>query len=1481
MIVGAGTAWAEETLTIGFEEATYTDWTLTTIATKQTNSNVPAHSGSFFGNTGGKTTGSVVTKEKIASPKSITFYVSKQTTNTTASSWLIKVSSDGTNWTQVGDSQSASSGITRGTWTEVSRDLSSYSDVYVGVFYDGTAAIRCIDDIAITYEKAAVGPVDLTSFAFATTSPSVTLSKNGNNYEADYTQTVTVDPTDYNGDITYTIENSTFDTNDVIINYNTGKVTISTTNNVGGTIVVKASGQATAAYNKPADATYTLTVNAAPVGVGTPTFSLTSGAYYYGTTVEIEAVNSTLITYTTDGTTPTMESTTYSVPVAITKTMTLKAKAWDNESNESEVASINYTLKAPEAPTFSVEGGEVIQGSTVTLTPGEGGSVIVYTTDGTTPTIESDIYEGAITINAAMTIKAATVDDGENLSAIASFDFTVKKVDVYEKVTDASTLAVGDQLLLVYEDGNLALGTINSGSKYFDGAAVTISDSKITDPSASVAVLTLDGDSEAWTLQSSLDSKYLSLPNSSNELRQSDTADEDNQKWTISIHEGVASVTNVAFVNRVIKYNSGSPRFACYTSGQKSLALYRLQESLEDATITIAPSEDFELNYGGTKVLTVTTTSDAEITATSSNESVATVAKTGDNEFTVTAVSGTEQGTDATITFAVAKTATYKAANATIVATVKDTREAAPISFAEAAVEADMDDTFKGQALTNDEDLAVTWDSSDKNVATVANDGTVTLVAEGTTTITASFAGNATYKAAVAQYELTVTYVNRPGSSTNPYTVAQARAAIDAGTGITNVYATGKISQIDGYNSTYNSITYWISADGNTMSDQLEVYSGKGLNNANFSAVTDLQVGDVVVVFGTLKKYNDTYEFDKNNYIVSRTELPASDLTKTSDIVLDFKNGATDADLTDYFTTSSTGAITYTVADETVIENADELISALKVGTTTVTVSQAATLSYKAGEITINVTVQDTREAATTIPAINIETLKVNDGGTLSVTNPVKADEGVTFSFASSDDNVLMVENGEYLALAVGTVTVTVTATPSNTNLYKPVVANFEVTVEADVKTNTEIAIDDASGSTVYGTPKNVDFIITDGYNGELSYTIDNAAIADVEIGASAITFTPKAVGIAVITISAPETATFNAAENVQYTLTVTAPEGSTEAAVSSVILFNETFDKCEGSGGRDGEFTGNVGTSSTTGNLDEEWTTIGSNGAYQCIKLGTGKATGSVETSNITLSGSATLTFSAAGWGDTSTNTIQVSAEGATLSGDVEVTLANGVWNSYTVNITEATGSVSITFTMKRGFLDDVVVTKEDAAITAKLNASGYATFCSQYPLDFTTTNGYTAWQIKAISGETITFEKIKGAIKGGQGILLKGEADATVTLASEDALTMLDGNLLYGITAPTYVADDEYLGLSGNKFVKINAGTVPAGKALLPASAIPAEARELTFVFEDEQTTGIESLNPALSKGADTIYDLQGRKVAQPTKGLYIKNGKKVVMK
>ncbi len=112
-------------------------------------------------------------------------------------------------------------------------------------------------------------------------------------------------------------------------------------------------------------------------------------------------------------------------------------------------------------------------------------------------------------------------------------------------------------------------------------------------------------------------------------------------------------------------------------------------------------------------------------------------------------------------------------------------------------------------------------------------------------------------------------------------TVTAALAAIDAladnGT-IENQFVEGVISQIDSYNGTYHSITYWISADG-TTTDQLEVYSGLIGNAATplgkeaFDAKENLEVGDQVVIYGTLKKYvkneTTTPEFDKNNIIYS------------------------------------------------------------------------------------------------------------------------------------------------------------------------------------------------------------------------------------------------------------------------------------------------------------------------------------------------------------------------------------------------------------------------------------------------------------------------------------------------------------------------------------------------------------------------------------------------------------------------------------
>lgn len=110
------------------------------------------------------------------------------------------------------------------------------------------------------------------------------------------------------------------------------------------------------------------------------------------------------------------------------------------------------------------------------------------------------------------------------------------------------------------------------------------------------------------------------------------------------------------------------------------------------------------------------------------------------------------------------------------------------------------------------------------------------------------------------------------GSLSDPYNVAEAIAAIKAGTApTTQVYLKGTISDVAFYNETYKSITYYISDDG--KSKDMQVYSGKGLNGADFASKEDLKVGQKVTILGKIMKFtdkngNDIMEVDKTSSIV-------------------------------------------------------------------------------------------------------------------------------------------------------------------------------------------------------------------------------------------------------------------------------------------------------------------------------------------------------------------------------------------------------------------------------------------------------------------------------------------------------------------------------------------------------------------------------------------------------------------------------------
>ena len=118
-----------------------------------------------------------------------------------------------------------------------------------------------------------------------------------------------------------------------------------------------------------------------------------------------------------------------------------------------------------------------------------------------------------------------------------------------------------------------------------------------------------------------------------------------------------------------------------------------------------------------------------------------------------------------------------------------------------------------------------------------------------------------------------VTFEENNNTEATAWTVTEAVQKIQANqTATGEVYVKGVISEVVSYNENYKSITYYISDNGTDKT--LQVFSGKGLNGADFAAKTDLQVGQTVVVKGNLKAFTNKQgkvimEVDKNSKIIS------------------------------------------------------------------------------------------------------------------------------------------------------------------------------------------------------------------------------------------------------------------------------------------------------------------------------------------------------------------------------------------------------------------------------------------------------------------------------------------------------------------------------------------------------------------------------------------------------------------------------------
>ena len=334
-------------------------------------------------------------------------------------------------------------------------------------------------------------------------------------------------------------------------------------------------------------------------------------------------------------------------------------------------------------------------------------------------------------------------------------------------------------------------------------------------------------------------------------------------------------------------------------------------------------------------------------------------------------------------------------------------------------------------------------------------------------------------------------------------------------------------------------------------------------------------------------------------------------------------------------------------------------------------------------------------------------------------------------------------------------------------------------------------------------------------------------------------------------------------------------------------IIFHETFDNCNGAGGNDGTWSGLTGLSeySKTG-----WTLNKVNVSDRCVELGTSGAKGEITTSGIAFESGKTYTLilRMGGW-DTGTKNAKVKLSTGKVDGNDSKTcaLTQGEFSTYAIKITGTVADATLYIggnvnSKNRFFLDDIMIV-EGEKVNVTIASSGWSSLATPVGLDFSGVDGLTAFIATAagsVSGVTLT--SVDEAA-GAEGVMLKGTAGTKYSIPIKAAATTSGANLLSAAYSATPADANELYILSGGKFCLVDTGgsNVPAGKAYLLASNVDGSANELTFNLEEEgNVTGIKSIETS-KKNNGVYYDLSGRSISNPTKGLYIVNGKKVIIK
>lgn len=238
--------------------------------------------------------------------------------------------------------------------------------------------------------------------------PTVSVSPAGGTYNGSVQVTLTANLT--SATIYYTTDGSTPTTSSTVYS---GPLTFTRTTTLKAIAV--ASGRTSTVV------TQTYTINATG-----PTITASPSGSTFGGPVSVSLSSNesnTTIHYTTDGSTPTTSSATYSTPIRLTQTTTLKYFGVDASNNTSTVQSQIYTITAIQV-TASPPAGSYSGPQSVALSLNMSGT-IYYTSDGSTPTTGSTQYGGPIKVASSETLKFFGVDQAGNSGPVQSQAYTI------------------------------------------------------------------------------------------------------------------------------------------------------------------------------------------------------------------------------------------------------------------------------------------------------------------------------------------------------------------------------------------------------------------------------------------------------------------------------------------------------------------------------------------------------------------------------------------------------------------------------------------------------------------------------------------------------------------------------------------------------------------------------------------------------------------------------------------------------------------------------------------------------------------------------------------------------------------------------------------------------------------------------------------------------------------------------------------------